>query len=172
MILLGQDPYHGEGQAHGLSFSVLPGFPLPPSLRNIRKEMITDLSLGEGVWSEKIGTLTPWCKQGVLLLNSILTVEEKNPLSHASFGWEDLTQRLLGSVVSTHTDDPLVFLAWGKQAQTVLAKLKLGPKHIVLAAAHPSPLSAHNGFFGSKPFSKANAHLMEMGVSPICWTIA
>ena len=172
VVLLGQDPYHGEGQAHGLSFSVLPGVTLPPSLKNIRKELISDLGLGESVWPPTIGTLTPWCKQGVLLLNSILTVEEKNPLSHSSFGWEDLTQRLLGSVISTQTDSPLVFLAWGKQAQNILAKLKLGPKHIVLSAAHPSPLSAHSGFFGSKPFTKANDHLVAMGSSPIHWIIS
>lgn len=169
VVILGQDPYHGPHQAHGLSFSVQPGVVLPPSLKNIRKELISDL--GDGTWPPAIGTLTPWAKQGVLMLNSILTVEEGNPLSHQSFGWEELTMRLLGQVVMTHSDNALVFIGWGKNAQNVLAKLKLGPKHIILAAAHPSPLSAQSGFFGSKPFSKTNLHLEAHGLVPITWSL-
>ena len=171
VILLGQDPYHGTLQAHGLSFSVRPGVPLPPSLKNIRKELISDLGKGDGVWPATQGTLTSWVDQGVLLLNSVLTVDEGNPASHAGFGWEDLTQRILGSIVAAHADDPLVFLAWGKVAQTVIYKLRLGPKHKVLADVHPSPLSAHHGFFGSKPFTKANAHLESQGALPVNWIL-
>ena len=172
VVILGQDPYHGQGQAHGLSFSVKPGVPIPPSLRNIRKELINDLALGEQIWPASVGTLTPWLHQGVLLLNSILTVEEGNPMSHAALGWEDLTTLLLGSILCAHMDDPLVFVGWGKSAQNVLSKLKLGPKHLLLSAAHPSPLSAHAGFFGSKPFSKTNAHLVEHGKEPIVWKLS
>ena len=170
VVILGQDPYHGHGQAHGLSFSVQPGVVLPPSLKNIRKEMICDL--GDSVWNPSVGTLTPWTKQGVLLLNSILTVEEGNPKSHQSFGWEELTTRLLGEVVFAHSDDPLVFIGWGRDAQNILAKLKLGPNHLILSSAHPSPLSAHAGFFGSKPFSKTNTHLIAHGSDPIVWTLS
>jgi uracil-DNA glycosylase len=171
VLILGQDPYHGPGQAHGLSFSVLPGVPIPASLRNIRKELLSDLALGEDSWSKTVGTLTPWVQQGVLLLNTILTVEKGNPMSHSTFGWEDLTSRLLGAVLAHHADSPLVCIAWGKQAQGVFAKLHLGPKHCILASAHPSPLSATHGFFGSKPFSKANAHLVAHGVEPIVWNL-
>jgi ATP-dependent DNA helicase PIF1 len=171
VVILGQDPYHGAGQAHGLSFSVQPGVPLPPSLKNIRKELLSDLAQEETFWPTTTGTLTPWAQQGVLLLNAVLTVEESKPNSHADMGWEDLTQRLLGAVVSAHADDPLVFLAWGNYAQKVIDKLRLGPKHLVLASAHPSPLSAHRGFMGSKSFSKANAHLDAFGVQPIDWRL-
>ena len=171
VVVLGQDPYHGVGQAHGLSFSVGTGIVLPPSLKNIRKELLSDLGVEETFWPLTKGTLTSWARQGVLLLNAVLTVEEGKPNSHADMGWEDLTQRLLGAVVSSHSDEPLVFLAWGKYAQKVVNKLRLGPKHKVLDAAHPSPLSAHTGFFGSKPFSGANAHLVANGVQPIDWHI-
>ena len=171
VIILGQDPYHGPGQAHGLSFSVLPGVPIPASLRNIRKEMLSDLELGEDSWPKTVGTLTPWVQQGVLLLNTILTVEKGNPMSHSAFGWEDLTSRLLGSVLASHADSPLVCIAWGKQAQGVFSKLQLGSKHCILASAHPSPLSAPHGFFGSKPFTKANAHLVTHGLEPIVWNL-
>jgi uracil-DNA glycosylase len=171
VVVLGQDPYHGEGQAHGLSFSVGAGIVLPPSLKNIRKELLSDLGVEETFWPVTKGSLTSWARQGVLLLNAVLTVEEGKPNSHADMGWEDLTQRLLGAVVSSHSDEPLVFLAWGKYAQKVVEKLRLGPKHKVLAAAHPSPLSAHTGFFGSKPFSGANMHLDSFGVQPIDWRL-
>jgi len=171
VVLLGQDPYHGAGQAHGLSFSVQPGVALPPSLKNIRKELIGDLGKGESVWPSALGTLTSWTKQGVLLLNSVLTVEEGNPASHAGFGWEDLTHRLLAAVLVANVNKPLVFLAWGKVAQTLIYKLPLGPKHKVLADAHPSPLSAHAGFFGSKPFTRANTYLESQGVPTIHWIL-
>ena len=171
IILVGQDPYHGAGQAHGLSFSVQPGVALPPSLKNIRKELISDLGKGESVWPPALGTLTSWTKQGVLLLNSVLTVDEGNPASHAGFGWEDLTHRLLAAVLAANVDKPLVFLAWGKVAQTLIYKLPLGPKHKVLADVHPSPLSAHHGFFGAKPFTKANTYLESQEMTPVHWIL-
>jgi uracil-DNA glycosylase len=146
----------------------MPGIPLPPSLRNIRKELLADLG---DIWPAGVGTLTPWASQGVLLLNTILTVEEGNPTSHAGIGWEDLTSRLLGAIVHTKKDEPVVFVAWGKYAQSVIYKLKFGPKHTVLAGVHPSPLSAHNGFFGSKPFSKINTFLLKEGATPIQWNL-
>lgn len=171
VVVLGQDPYHGAGQAHGLSFSVAAGVVVPPSLKNIRKEMLADLGFDDSGWPMGVGTLSPWAKRGVLLLNAVLTVEEGNPNSHADMGWEDLTQRLLGAVVSSHADEPLVFLAWGKFAQTIVYKLRLGPKHKVIASTHPSPFSAHSGFFGSKPFSQANAHLVSFGAEPVDWRL-
>lgn len=172
VVLLGQDPYHGEdhgkGQAMGLSFSVRSGVKMPPSLVNIRKEMADDL--GDTIWLGGCGDLTPWVQQGVLLLNACLTVEDGKANSHAGtgangMGWEELSTRLLEAVV--RANPRLVFLAWGKFAQNVVKKLPLGPDHLVLEAPHPSPLSAHKGFFGSKPFSKANAHLTE----PIDWSV-
>lgn len=172
VVILGQDPYHGAGQAHGLSFSVKDSTTLPPSLRNIRKELLADVGLPESAWPLSTGNLTCWARQGVLLLNAVLTVEAGNPNSHQGIGWEDLTQRLLGAVLAAHPDDPIVFLAWGKFAQTIVHKLRLGPKHTVIQAAHPSPLSAHNGYFGSQPFSKANAFLTEKRAAPINWTVS
>ncbi len=169
VVILGQDPYHGYGQAHGLSFSVQPGIAIPPSLRNIRKELLADLALPDSAWPASIGTLTPWAKQGVLMLNAILTVEEGNPESHGDYGWQGLTHNLLSEVVRVHADDPLVFIAWGKKAQAVAYKLTLAKKHRVVEGVHPSPLSAHSGFFGSKPFSKANAHLEAHGATTINW---
>jgi len=172
IVVLGQDPYHGAAQAHGLSFSVSAGVLMPPSLKNIRKEMLSDLGFDDSGWPLGVGTLTPWSRRGVLLLNAVLTVEEGKPNSHADMGWEDLTQRLLGAVVSSHSDEPLVFLAWGKFAQNIVYKLRLGPKHKVLAAAHPSPFSAHHGFFGSRPFSQANAHLVAFGGEAVDWRLS
>jgi uracil-DNA glycosylase len=168
VVLLGQDPYHGEdhgkSQAMGLSFSVRNGVKMPPSLCNIRKEMAEDL--GDTVWLGGCGDLSSWVRQGVLLLNACLTVEDGKANSHAGvMGWEDLTTRLLEAAV--RANPRLVFLAWGKFAQNVVKKLPLGSDHLVLEAPHPSPLSAHKGFFGSKPFSKANAHLAE----PIDWSV-
>ena len=172
VIILGQDPYHGAGQAHGLSFSVQPGVLPPPSLRNIRKELISDLGVGETIWPNvKYGNLSSWATQGVLLLNTVLTVEEGNPTSHANIGWEVLTQSLLQAVVDAHTDDPLVFIAWGKYAQAIVSKLALRERHLVIRGVHPSPLSAHNGFFGSRPFTQTNTHLEKNGVTPISWII-
>jgi ATP-dependent DNA helicase PIF1 len=171
VVILGQDPYHGANQAHGLSFSVRPGVALPPSLKNIRKELLSDLAVDESVWSPSNGDLTPWAQQGVLLLNAVLSVEAGKANSHSGQGWEELTSALLQIVADSHETSPLVFLAWGRYAQNVIAKLRLKPHHKVIQSAHPSPLSAHNGFFGSKPFSAVNAVLAEGGASPITWTL-
>lgn len=173
VVILGQDPYHGANQAHGLSFSVHPGVPLPPSLKNIRKEFMSDLSVDESAWSPTNGDLTPWAKQGVLLLNAVLSVESGKPNSHSGIGYEDLTTALLQIVADSHDHEssPLVFLAWGRYAQNVISKLTLKPHHKVIQSAHPSPLSAHNGFFGSKPFSAVNAVLADAGASPINWVL-
>jgi ATP-dependent DNA helicase PIF1 len=170
VVILGQDPYHGVDQAHGLSFSVKSGV-LPPSLRNIRKELLDDLALSDSAWPLSSGDLTCWASQGVLMLNAVLTVEAGKPDSHAGLGWEDLTQRLLGGVVATHAEDTLVFVAWGRKAQNVIYRLKLGVKHKIIEGVHPSPLSAHSGFFGSKPFSKINNILSEAGLSQINWSL-
>jgi uracil-DNA glycosylase len=170
VIILGQDPYHGPDQAHGLSFSVRAGH-LPPSLKNIRRELLSDLALPESAWASTNGNLTPWAAQGVLLLNAVLTVEAGKPDSHAGIGWEDLTARLLGAVIAAHTEDPLVIVAWGRKAQNVAYRLKLCMKHKILDGVHPSPLSAHSGFFGSKPFSKVNELLTAAGATPIDWQL-
>ena len=153
-----------------MSFSVRSGA-LPPSLNNIRRELLVDLGLPESAWPATQGNLTQWAHQGVLLLNAVLTVEEGKPDSHAGLGWEDLTQRLLGAVISAHTEDPVVFVAWGRKAQNVVRLLRLGPKHSIVEGVHPSPLSAHHGYFGSKPFSKVNALLTAGGVTPIDWRL-
>lgn len=171
VVILGQDPYHGANQAHGLSFSVRSGIALPPSLKNIRKELLSDLAVDESAWSPSNGDLTPWAQQGVLLLNAVLSVEAAKANSHSGQGWEELTSALLQIVADSHETSPLVFLAWGRYAQNVIAKLRLKPHHKVIQSAHPSPLSAHNGFFGSKPFSAVNAALAEGGASPITWTL-
>jgi uracil-DNA glycosylase len=171
VVLLGQDPYHGPGQAHGLSFSVQHGVALPPSLRNIRKEYLTDCGGNDTSWVPSVGTLTPWARQGVLLLNSVLTVEAGNPNSHAGIGWEDLTQKLLAAVVEARANQPLVFVAWGRHAQTIVHKLRLDTSHTIIESAHPSPLSAHHGFFGSKPFTRVNAYLTAAGQTPIQWAL-
>lgn len=171
VILLGQDPYHGEGQAHGLSFSVQHGRALPPSLRNIRREMLADLGVGDAGWPAGNGCLLSWAHQGVLLLNTVLTVEAGNADSHAGIGWEALTGRLLEAVVTARAEAPLVILAWGRKAQNIVYKLPLKPKHVVLASVHPSPLSANNGFFGSKPFSRTNSYLEAHGETGILWQI-
>jgi ATP-dependent DNA helicase PIF1 len=169
VVILGQDPYHGANQAHGLSFSVQSGVPLPPSLKNIRKELLSDLELPESAWSSSHGELSHWARQGVLLLNTVLTVESGKPNSHSGIGWEDLTTSLLQVVADSRTTAPLVFLVWGNYAQNVVSKLKLKPHHKVISSTHPSPFSAHKGFFGSKPFSAANAALVEGGASVINW---
>jgi ATP-dependent DNA helicase PIF1 len=164
VVLVGQDPYHGAGQAMGLAFSVPRGIKLPPSLKNIRKEFLADGGSAEA-WPELTGDLTPWVRRGVLLLNTTLTVEEGKANSHASLGWDGLTQRILEAVVAHN--ECIVFLAWGKYAQGLCRKLRLGPGHHVLDAAHPSPLSAQQGFFGSRPFSKTNSLLP----TPIDWSL-
>ena len=162
VVILGQDPYHEFGQAHGLSFSVQKGIPLPPSLRNIYKELQEDI--GGELPTE--GDLSHWAKQGVLLLNTVLTVEEGNANSHKGKGWERLTNRLIESL--NELKHPVIFILWGKPAQDK-EKLITNPNHVLLKAPHPSPLSAYRGFFGSKPFSKVNDILIQQGQTPICW---
>ena len=162
VVILGQDPYHGFGQAHGLSFSVQKGIPLPPSLRNIYKELQEDL--GGELPTE--GDLSHWAKQGVLLLNTVLTVEEGNANSHKGMGWERLTNRLIESL--NELNHPVIFILWGKPAQDK-EKLITNPSHVILKAPHPSPLSAYRGFFGSKPFSKVNEMLIQQEQTPIRW---
>ncbi|MDZ5711155.1 uracil-DNA glycosylase [Jeotgalibacillus haloalkalitolerans] len=163
-VILGQDPYHGEGQAHGLSFSVQEGTRIPPSLQNIFKELKEDVDVDP----PKSGDLTKWADEGVLLLNTVLTVKEGQAHSHKGKGWEQLTDeaiRLLGE-----REEPLVFILWGKPAQ---AKSRLidTDKHLILNSPHPSPLAAHRGFFGSQPFSKTNKYLKEHGIDPINWSL-
>ena len=162
VVILGQDPYHGFGQAHGLSFSVQKGIPLPPSLRNIYKELQEDI--GGELPTE--GDLSHWAKQGVLLLNTVLTVEEGNANSHKGMGWEKLTNRLIESL--NELKHPVIFILWGKPAQDK-EKLITNSNHVILKAPHPSPLSAYRGFFGSKPFSRVNDILIQQGQTPIRW---
>ena len=162
VVILGQDPYHGFGQAHGLSFSVQKGIPLPPSLKNIYKELQEDI--GGELPTE--GDLSHWAKQGVLLLNTVLTVEEGNANSHKGMGWERLTNRLIESL--NKLKHPVIFILWGKPAQDK-EKLITNSNHVILKAPHPSPLSAYRGFFGSKPFSKVNDILIQQGQTPIRW---
>ena len=163
VVILGQDPYHGFGQAHGLSFSVQKGTPLPPSLKNIYKELQEDI--GGELPTE--GDLSHWAKQGVLLLNTVLTVEEGNANSHKGMGWERLTNRLIESL--NELNHPVIFILWGKPAQDK-EKLITNPSHVILKSPHPSPLSAYRGFFGSKPFSRINDILIQQGQIPIRWT--
>ena len=162
VVILGQDPYHGFGQAHGLSFSVQKGTPLPPSLKNIYKELQEDI--GGELPTE--GDLSHWAKQGVLLLNTVLTVEEGNANSHKGMGWERLTNRLIESL--NELNHPVIFILWGKPAQDK-EKLITNSNHVILKAPHPSPLSAYRGFFGSKPFSRVNDILIQHGQTPIRW---
>ena len=163
-VIIGQDPYHGEGQAHGLCFSVQDGIALPPSLVNIYKEMQTDL----GIAPAKTGNLTPWAEQGVLLLNTVLTVRGGLANSHKGKGWENFTNRIIELL--NEREKPMVFILWGANAR---AKKELisNPAHLVLEAAHPSPLSAYNGFFGCRHFSKTNEFLERTGQTPINWNI-
>jgi uracil-DNA glycosylase len=162
VVLLGQDPYHGPGQAHGLCFSVQDEVRLPPSLQNIFKELKTEL----GVEISKTGNLTRWAEQGVLMLNSVLTVEKEKPASHQKQGWETFTDRII-SVVNSECKN-VVFILWGSYAQKKAAFVNR-EKHLVIENVHPSLLSSHRGFFGSKPFSKTNAYLREQGKKQINW---
>jgi uracil-DNA glycosylase len=164
VVILGQDPYHGEGQAHGLCFSVKPGVRPPPSLINIYKEMQSDL----GSKPPPHGNLEAWAKQGVLLLNAVLTVEAGLAASHQGKGWERFTDAVIRLV--NDQPRPVVFILWGSYAQRKAAFVDR-QRHLVLTSAHPSPLSAHNGFFGSKPFSKANEFLSANGERPIDWKL-
>lgn len=165
VVILGQDPYHGAGQAHGLAFSVRRGVRVPPSLANIYKELHADLGLPR----PDHGNLLRWAEQGVLLLNTVLTVEEGKAGSHQRKGWEELTDAAVAAVAGA--PDPVVFLLWGNHAQKKAARLPglNDTRHLVLQAAHPSPLSAHNGFFGCRHFSRANAFLEAQGRGAIDW---
>ncbi|HRN49731.1 MAG TPA: uracil-DNA glycosylase [Anaerolineales bacterium] len=162
VVILGQDPYHGPGQANGLSFSVNDGVPLPPSLQNIYKEMQADL----GSQPPASGDLARWAEQGVLLLNATLTVRRGAAASHQGKGWEEFTDAALHKL--SQEREHLVFILWGAYARRKGAFIDR-MKHLVLEAAHPSPLSAHNGFFGSQPFSKTNAYLQQYGIEPVEW---
>ncbi len=164
VVILGQDPYHGEGQAHGLCFSVQQGVPPPPSLVNIYKEMKTDL----GIDPPRHGNLETWAKQGVLLLNSVLTVEAGKAASHAGKGWEKFTDAVIREVNAL--PHPVVFILWGNYAQKK-ASFVDASKHHIIKSAHPSPLSAYNGFFGSRPFSRTNEFLEAQGIQSVEWKL-
>jgi uracil-DNA glycosylase len=163
-VILGQDPYHGPGQAHGLCFSVRPGVALPPSLRNIFKELASDL----GVPPPNHGCLDAWAEQGVLLLNTTLTVRAHEAASHQKHGWETFTDEVIRAVAAKQ--ERVVFILWGAAARRKQDLIDRS-RHVVIESAHPSPLSAHNGFFGSRPFSRTNAALEAAGRTPIDWTI-
>lgn len=168
VVILGQDPYHGAGQAHGLSFSVQPGVKVPSSLANIYKELEADLGLPRA----DHGHLESWARQGVLLLNTWLSVEEGRPGSHKAWGWDAITDAVLAAVVTKA--DPCVFLLWGRPAQAKARRIAglVGGRHLVIESPHPSGLSAHRGFFGSRPFSQANAFLEANGRGVIEWGLA
>lgn len=168
VVILGQDPYHGPGQAHGLCFSVRPGVVVPPSLVNIYKELRSDL----GIAPARHGFLEHWARQGVLLLNSVLTVEQGRAAAHRDRGWEKFTDAVIRLVAARA--DPAVFILWGSYAQKKAAfvtDIAQGGRHLVLKAPHPSPLSAYNGFFGSRPFSRTNEFLAANGSTPIDWQL-
>ncbi|MDO4432803.1 MAG: uracil-DNA glycosylase [Aerococcaceae bacterium] len=162
VVILGQDPYHGPNQAHGLSFSVQKGVAFPPSLQNIFNELVNDI----GCAMPQHGDLTAWAKQGVLLLNTVLTVEAGQAHSHKDKGWEIFTDKVIE--VLNERLEPVIFILWGKPAQTK-RQLITQPQHVILTAPHPSPLSAYRGFFGSKPFSTVNHYLAKWGQTPIDW---
>lgn len=164
VVILGQDPYHEPGQAHGLSFSVKPGIDIPPSLVNIYKELNDDI----GTYIPNNGYLIKWAEQGVLLLNTILTVRAHKAMSHSKIGWEEFTNAAIEAL--NKSDRPIVFMLWGKPAQEKEIMLT-NNKHLILKAPHPSPLSAYRGFFGCKHFSKANEFLINNGETPIDWQI-
>ena len=164
VVILGQDPYHNNGQAHGLCFSVKKGVDIPPSLVNIYKELHDDL----GCTIPNHGCLTKWAEQGVLMLNTVLTVRAHQANSHKDIGWEEFTDAAIMALNSQ--DRPIVFILWGAPAQRK-ARMLTNPKHLILKAPHPSPLSAYRGFFGSKPFSQTNDYLRAHGVEPIDWQI-
>lgn len=166
-VILGQDPYHGAGQAHGLSFSVPQGVRPPPSLQNIYKELRADL----GVEPPAHGNLESWARAGVLLLNACLTVEEGQPTSHSGRGWEAITDALVAAVAERA--EPSVFILWGSHAQKKASRISAlrSGRHLLIQSAHPSPLSAHRGFFGSRPFSRANAFLESAGRGAIDWRL-
>ncbi len=162
VVILGQDPYHGPGQAHGLSFSVNPEVRIPPSLRNMFKELVDDIDCE----MPETGTLVGWAKQGVLLLNTVLTVRQGEAHSHRQKGWEQFTDAVIRHLSAS--DERIVFILWGRPAQTKKKLVDL-EKHAVVESVHPSPLSAHRGFFGSRPYSQTNDYLMSWGEKPINW---
>jgi uracil-DNA glycosylase len=164
VVILGQDPYHGVGQAHGLSFSVQQGIPLPPSLQNIFKELVSDI----GCLYPKNGDLSHWAQEGVLLLNTLLTVRSGEPFSHKEQGWERFTDQVIRTL--SEERENIVFILWGAPAGKK-ASLIDASKHLMLRAPHPSPLSSYRGFFGSKPFSKTNEYLTLKGIAPIEWCL-
>jgi len=163
VVILGQDPYHGESQAHGLAFSVQPGIKVPPSLVNMYKELVTDI---EGFRTPKHGNLVHWAEQGVLLLNTVLTVQQANAHSHAKLGWETFTEQVINEI--NEHNSGCVFILWGAHAKKKGKKIDQ-EKHLVLAGPHPSPLSAYRGFFGCRHFSQANSWLTEHNLSAIDW---
>lgn len=165
VVILGQDPYHGEGQAHGLAFSVPDNIALPPSLKNILQELENDL----GIQKSKSGNLTLWANEGVLLLNTVLTVENSKAGSHQKKGWEDFTNTIIQ--ILNDRKKNLVFVLWGSAAQEK-GKIINAEKHLVLKSVHPSPLSSYRGFFGSKPFSRANEYLKLHGINPVNWKLS
>ena len=164
VLILGQDPYHEENQAHGLAFSVNKGIQIPPSLLNIYKEMASDIN----TYIPNNGYLVKWAKQGVLLLNTSLTVEAHKANSHSNKGWEILTDEIIKCL--NDKQEPMVFILWGRNARNK-KKYITNSKHLIIESAHPSPLSAYNGFFGSKPFSRTNDFLIKNNISPIDWQI-
>ncbi len=164
VVIVGQDPYHGEGEAHGLSFSVQKGIKVPPSLKNIYKELESDL----GIKSPNCGDLSNWAKEGILLLNASLTVVKDNPNSHKDIGWSLLTDLIIKKL--NQKKDPIVFILWGNFAKSKKVYIT-NPWHLVIESPHPSPFSANNGFFGSKPFSKTNNFLIKNNIKPINWQL-
>jgi len=164
VVIMGQDPYHGEGEAMGLSFSVPNGIKLPPSLKNIYKELEDDL----GIKPTTSGDLTKWTKEGVLLLNSTLTVVKDTPNSHSKMGWDKFTDYIIKLL--NKREEPIVFILWGNYARSKKVYIT-NPKHLVIESAHPSPFSARSGFFGSKPFSKTNEFLIKNNIKPIDWDL-
>ena len=164
VVIVGQDPYHGEGEAMGLSFSVNKDIKIPPSLQNIYKELNDDLNIP----IHQDGDLTKWAKEGVLLLNAVLTVEKDKPASHRNLGWEPLTDYIIKEL--NQKDEPVVFILWGNFAKEK-AKYITNPNHYIITSPHPSPFSARTGFFGSNPFSKTNNYLIEKNIKPIDWDL-
>ena len=165
VVIVGQDPYHGEGEAMGLSFSVHKGIKLPPSLKNIYQELYDDL----GIKPVDFGDLTKWTKEGVLLLNATLTVIKDTPNSHSKIGWDKFTDYVIKKINTK--EEPVVFILWGNFARSKRVFIT-NPKHLVIESAHPSPFSARNGFFGSKPFSKTNNFLIKNNIKPIDWDLS
>ncbi len=164
VVILGQDPYHGPREANGLAFSVNKGVKVPPSLRNIYKELADDLNIAIPIH----GDLQSWAKQGVLLLNSVLTVEENKPGSHATIGWQQFTDQIIQSI--SIELEHVVFILWGNYAKTKIDLIDAS-KHLIISSPHPSPFSANKGFFGSKPFSKTNNYLLDKGITTIQWQL-